>query len=57
MSRGAFISHNKDVCTKCWQMRDGKCVPEPGFWCRLIHDYNPVKPVIPEAMIEEVQLR
>ena len=38
-------------------MRDGKCVPEPGFWCKLIHDYNPVKPVIPEAMIEEVQLR
>ena len=57
MCKGAFISHNKNACRGCWQLHDGKCIPEPGFWCALLHDYNPPMPVIPEAMMEEVQLR
>ena len=57
MSKGPFISHNKNACRGCWQQHDGKCIPEPGFWCNLLHDYNPVRPVIPEAMMEEAQLR
>ena len=57
MCKGAFISHNKNACRGCCQLHDGKCIPEPGFWCALLHDYNPPRPVIPEAMMEEVQLR
>ena len=57
MCKGAFISHNKNAYRGCWQLHDGHCIPEPGFWCALLHDYNPPRPVIPEAMMEEVQLR
>ena len=61
MKGSRFISHNKNVCNDCAQFRNGKCNPEPGYWCKLLHAYNqqrPLRPVIHEAkMVEEVQLR
>lgn len=60
MCKGAFISHNRNACNVYLQLRDGKCIPVPVFWCAILHDYNnvrPIRPVIPEAMMEDVKLR
>lgn len=57
MNNRTFKPHNKNACRGCWQLVDGKCIKCPGHWCHILHDYNPEPPVIPEAMMEEVQLR